>query len=65
MTNREKFIEVMNETFNAGFTLENFSEKYRCSPCGYYKRHKDGCEQYDCFGCWNWWNKEYTKEMNS
>jgi len=61
MTNKEKFIEVMNKTFGAEFTLENFSDKERCSPCGYYKKHSEGCGKYECSKCHDWWNKQYKQ----
>ncbi len=47
MTNKEKFIQVMNQVFDAGFTEENFAPAKKgscpacgagiCSPCGFYK----------------------------
>ena len=61
MTNKEKFIEVMNEAFGAEFTLENFSDKERCSPCGYYKKHSEGCGRYECPKCHDWWDKQYDQ----
>lgn len=71
MTNKEKFIEIMNQTFNAGFTQENFAPAKNgscpvassagiCSPCGFYKDR--ACLSYTCDGCQKWWDKEY-KEM--
>ena len=62
MTNLDKFIEVMNDTFNAGFTKENMV--LICSPCGSLKRYQYACEKYKCEECNNWWHKEYKKEVN-
>lgn len=65
MTNKEKFMEVMNQTFNVGFTIENFRfnpEHYTgpyCSPCGMYKAN--ACRDFTCKGCQKWWNKEYEE----
>lgn len=63
MTNKEKFIQVMNETFDAGFTLENF-DKESCSPCGAFKKFDDACVKYNCEGCKKWWEKEYIPESH-
>ena len=57
MTNQEKFIEVMNVTFNAGFTKENMRK--HCSPCGALKV-PSYCKRFSCEGCHEWWNKEYS-----
>lgn len=71
MTNKEKFIEVMNQTFDAGFTKGNFVpnstfpnpiwDSAMCTPCGFYQA--GACEDYTCEGCKKWWDKEY-KEAN-
>lgn len=58
MTNMEKFIEVMNETFNAKFKPENM--KLNCSPCGTLKKFEHGCKRFKCGGCKRWWDKEYV-----
>lgn len=58
MTNQEKFIEVMNATFGAGFSKENM--KTRCSPCGAMKKAEYGCSRFFCEGCVAWWQKEYV-----
>ena len=65
MTNAEKFIEVMNATFGAGFTLDNLVRE--CSPCGALKICDMGCDTFTCDGCHRWWNKEYAAipEQNS
>ena len=60
MTNAEKFIEIMNETFNAGLTFETLMQ--RCSPCGYYKDGK--CDEFTCKGCEKWWRRE-DKSLHS
>ena len=57
MTNLEKFIEVMNETFHARFTKENM--KLRCCPCGALKIARYACDRFKCEGCYRWWGKEY------
>ena len=51
MTNKEKFIEVMNDTFGAGLSLENMVVN-PCSPCGTYR--SGACDQFVCDGCWRW-----------
>lgn len=60
MTNRQKFIQVMNDTFGAGLTEANMKTLYSdCSPCGLYK---EGCEKkFTCEGCAEWWAKEYKE----
>lgn len=58
MTNKEKFIEVMNKTFDAGLTEENFL--WMCSPCGAYK--SGACEEFTCKGCAEWWDREWNRE---
>lgn len=60
MTNQEKFIEIMNETFNAGFTKENIIKG--CSPCGSLKFHEYACKQFSCEGCEAWWDKEWVPD---
>ena len=57
MTNAEKFIEIMNQTFDAGFTTENLTA--HCSPCGTMKDFDVGCGRFECEGCRRWWEKEY------
>jgi len=62
MTNAEKFMEIMNDTFDAGFTPDNLLKA--CSPCVILK---DGmCSflskgSFVCKGCVEWWNKEYVE----
>lgn len=55
MTNKEKFIEIMNSTFDAGLTEENIIS--RCSPCGLMKF--GACRLFSCDKCESWWDKEY------
>ena len=39
MTNKEKFIEIMNQNFNTGLTISNWvQQRDVCTPCGYYKK---------------------------
>lgn len=67
MTNEEKFIEVMNEYFDAGLTKENFQiiEPYQfpdetgtfCSPCGIFRQ--GACGSFTCEDCADWWAKEW------
>lgn len=57
MTNLEKFIEVMNITFDAGFTKDNM--KLKCSPCGVLKEPEFECNTLHGEECRAWWNKEY------
>jgi len=57
VTNLEKFIEVMNQTFNARFKPENM--KLGCSPCGALKKPGFACDHFKCDGCKRWWHKEY------
>ncbi|NBK77314.1 hypothetical protein D5272_01595 [bacterium D16-76] len=61
MTNQEKFIEVMNATFNAGFTKENMLKT--CSPCGLLKFHKYACDKFSCKECRKWWDKEFEDQQ--
>ena len=58
MTNKQKFIQVMNETFSAGLTAENLRPG-RCSPCGVFK--VGACNSFTCEGCGAWWDKEYKE----
>ena len=58
MTNQEKFIEVMNTTFGAGFTKENMNKS--CSPCGAMKELNQACSSFTCDGCKRWWDKEWV-----
>ena len=62
MTNLEKFIEVMNETFHARFTKENM--KLRCSPCGALKLARYACDCFKCEGCKRWWDMEYKEDRH-
>ena len=57
MTNLEKFIEVMNSTFNARFKPENM--KLACVPCGALKKSEYACDRFKCDSCKKWWGKEY------
>lgn len=57
MTNIEKFIEMMNKTFDAGFTKDNM--KLMGSPCGTLKKSEYACDMYDCDRCKEWWHREY------
>ena len=60
MTNKEKFIEIMNQTFNAGITEDDIDIQIECPPVWGYKLFCPGDK--DCDACRNWWSKEY-KEM--
>ena len=62
MTNLEKFIEVMNDTFNSGFTKDNM--KLKCSPCGVLKNELAACVNLDCKECRAWWTEEYKPSRN-
>ena len=57
MTNLEKFIEIMNDTFNAKFKPENM--ELQCCPCGTLKKPKYACDHFECGKCERWWHKEY------
>jgi len=57
MTNLEKFIEMMNKTFNARMTKKNL--EMSCSPCGTLKKFECGCSIFDCSKCEAWWDKEW------
>ena len=59
MTNQEKFIEVMNAAFGAGFSKENM--RAICSPCGALKKPSYGCGKFYCEECAAWWQKEYIE----
>ena len=59
MTNLDKFIEVMNTTFNAKFKPENMELK--CCPCGTLKKPKYACSHFKCEKCEAWWHKEYEE----
>lgn len=68
MTNKQKFIEVMNDTFGAGFTEDNllhgsYGAQCNGSPCGLMQ--KDKCRNYECSQCWGWWDKEYVPTAKS
>ena len=75
MTNKEKFIEVMNRVFDAGFTEENFAPAKNgscpalafgpgiCNPCGFYK--EGACLNYTCNDCSNWWDEEYKERAEN
>ena len=68
MTNKEKFIEVMNKYFDAGLTKENFAgfEQYQfpgervtfCTPCAIFRKG-DCDDSFTCEGCADWWEKEW------
>lgn len=66
MTNRDKFIEVMNEYFDAGLTKENLRVKSyisgRCSPCGVFR--VGACESFKCDKCTEWWDKEWKPKRS-
>lgn len=64
MTNLEKFIEVMNNTFDAGFKPERMN--LTCCPCGLLKKPEYACHFFHCEGCKRWWHKEYAdpREMS-
>lgn len=63
MTNAEKFIEVMNEYFDAGLTKENLDFEFRpCSPCGVFR--KGACDTFACSGCAKWWDKEWKPKRS-
>ena len=59
MTNAEKFIEIMNKTFNARMTVKNL--EMSCSPCGTLKKFEHGCDIFECKKCEAWWHKEYKE----
>lgn len=59
MTNKEKFIEMMNETFDAKMTPENVEAG--CSPCGLLKKYESACATFDCDRCNQWWDEEYKQ----
>ena len=59
MTNLEKFIEVMNKTFDAKFKPENMELK--CCPCGTLKKQRYACSRFKCEKCELWWHKEYQE----
>ena len=60
MTNKEKFIEIMNQNFNTGLTISNWvQQRDVCTPCGYYK--KGACHEYTCDDCQKWWEEEYKE----
>jgi len=57
MTNAEKFIEIMNNTFDAGFTPENLDK-----DCAFWRlNRKDRSCTFSCEDCHKWWDKEYVK----
>ena len=59
MTNAEKFIEVMNQTFNAGLTMEKLGDiEDLCQP--HMKYNKYACTG-NCEKCDWWWDKEYVE----
>lgn len=60
MTNAEKFIQIMNRTFNAGFTMDNLSKT--CSPCGTLKKREYSCDNFTCDDCEKWWLDEYIEK---
>lgn len=64
MTNLEKFIEVMNETFNAKLTKENLQVRSYasgfCTPCGIFRA--GACKSFSCEGCADWWEKEWKPQ---
>ena len=64
MTNLEKFIEVMNNTFDTGFKPERMN--LTCCPCGVLKKPEYACRFFHCEGCKRWWHKEYAdpKELS-
>ncbi|MBO6179428.1 MAG: hypothetical protein J6O04_09655 [Selenomonadaceae bacterium] len=61
MTNKEKFIEVMNKYFDARLTEENFQRTgdcdCECTPCGVYRKY--ACDMSDCHACAIWWDEEW------
>lgn len=57
MTNLEKFIAVMNSTFDAKFKPQNM--QLECCPCGALKKKGFACYHFRCDGCKRWWQKEY------
>lgn len=59
MTNKEKFIEIMNETFNFGLTIDNVITEH-CPPNGRYRL--GACDSTTCVECSEWWNKEWKRK---
>lgn len=60
MTNKEKFIEVMNQIFNTGLTKDNIDTTFGC-PVAF--EYKIGCNRnMSCDKCRDWWNEEYKEE---
>ena len=61
MTNAEKFVEVMNEYFDAGLTKENLRARSYvsgfCTPCGVFRA--GACESFKCDKCTEWWEKDW------
>lgn len=57
MTNLDKFIEVMNATFDAHFKPENMV--LMCTPCGVLKQGRHACNHFNCLSCESWWRREY------
>lgn len=59
MTNIEKFIEIMNDTFDARFSIMNMQRI--CSPCGALKIEEFACNKFECEKCKAWWYREYEE----
>lgn len=59
MTNKEKFIEIMNKTFNADFTKVNFRQDAFCPPVNAYKTGV--CANLMCVNCRYWWDEKYEE----
>lgn len=59
MTNKEKFIEIMNQNFNAGLTESNIDTTFGCPVVFEYKK---GCNRNrPCSKCMDWWEEEYKE----
>lgn len=64
MTNTKKFIEVMNEYFDAGLTEENLRNKGGCcTPCGVFR--EGACKSFTCRSCIDWWEKEWKPKKGA
>lgn len=62
MTNKEKFIEIMNQTFNAGLYEDNIDTTFGCPLVFEYRKSCSGKEP--CVKCQEWWDEEYEEVKN-
>lgn len=61
MTNKEKFMEVINQVFNASYTEDNMDVSMGCPVVFEYKKHcPNNC--IPCCECREWWDKEYKED---